>query len=149
MCIKRARTWKREWGGVWQTAPNPVSSWCCWWGHNMELRSVCSRISSLWTLSTKDLLLFQEGSSATADLCGASTAIPTPPWSFLKLLCLLIVAQLPSSVPPLCAGPIESRLEGDNTSWNAHLSQRERGGSQHPHGLLSCTGKKEQTAELY
>lgn len=67
-------------------------------------------------LSSEDLLSFQEGSSATADLCGASTAVPTPPWSFLKSLCLLIVAQLPSSVPPLCAGTMESRLEGDNTS---------------------------------
>lgn len=79
---------------------------------------------------------------AATDLHGASTAVPTPPWSFLKSLCLLIAAQLPSWVPPLCAGTMESRLEGDNTSWSAHLSQRERGGSQHPHGLLTALQRK-------
>lgn len=58
------------------------------------------------------LCRFQEGGRAAADLCGAPTAVPTPPWSFLKPLCLLIVARFPSSVPRLCVGTAESALEG-------------------------------------
>ena len=67
---------------------------------------------SLRMASVQGPLLVWDGSGVAADVYGAPTAVPAPPWSFLKPLCLLIAGQLPSSVPRLCAGTTESALEG-------------------------------------